>query len=100
MPLTAEAYALTDRAFSKTVAGNNLIYHYTFKLGDGCTVRDLKDKLKRLDFDLLSVKDTYIRAQIEKRIVIIIFLSYFVTRLMLVRHLEKINLSEILKERE
>ncbi|MCR4718118.1 MAG: FtsX-like permease family protein [Firmicutes bacterium] len=60
---------LTDSAFNKTVACNNLIYHYTFKLGEGCTVRDLKDKLKRLDFDLLSVKDTYIRAQIEKGIV-------------------------------
>ena len=59
---------LTGSAFDKISSGNNLKYHYTFKLGEGCTVNDLKDKLKRLKFDLSSVKDTYIRGQIEKGI--------------------------------
>ncbi len=59
---------LTESAFDKISSGNNLKYHYTFKLGEGCTVNDLKDKLKRLKFDLSSVKDTYIRGQIEKGI--------------------------------
>lgn len=60
---------LTESAFNKMASVNNLIYHYTFKLGEGCTIRDLKDKLKKLKFDISSVKDTYIRAQIEKGIV-------------------------------
>lgn len=60
---------LTENAFQKITSGNNLIYHYTFKLGEGCTVSDLKDKLKRLKFDLSSVKDTYLRAAIERGIV-------------------------------
>ena len=36
---------LTGSAFDKISSGNNLKYHYTFKLGEGCTVNDLKDKL-------------------------------------------------------
>ena len=60
---------LTESAFNKLVAGKKLIYHYIFRLGDGCTVRDLKDKLKRLDFDLSAVKDTYLKAQMEKGII-------------------------------
>lgn len=60
---------LTENAFNRIVAGKKLIYHYTFKLGEGYTVKDLKDKLKRLDFDLSAVKDTYLKAQIEKGII-------------------------------
>lgn len=56
---------LTESAFNNVAAGNNLKYHYTFKLGEGCTIKDLKDKLKRLKFDASSVKDTYLRAQTE-----------------------------------
>ena len=60
---------LTESAFNQVSAGNNLKYHYTFKLGEGCSIKDLKDKLKRLKFDVSSVKDTYLRAQTENGIV-------------------------------
>ena len=57
---------VTKSAFSETVRGNKLIYHYKFILGSGVTARDLKDKLKHLKFDTNAVKDTYIKSLLEK----------------------------------
>lgn len=52
---------VTDRAWSDLCGGGKVIYHYAYRLGEGCSVRDLKKKLLELKFDPAAVKDTYLK---------------------------------------
>lgn len=57
---------MTKGGFENITRGKKLIYHYKFLLGDGVYAKDLKKKLEHLKFNASDVKDTYIKAQLEK----------------------------------
>lgn len=56
---------VTASAFNKLKGTNRVIYNYAYKLGSGCTVRELKNKLQHLTFDEGAVKDTYVKEKIN-----------------------------------
>ncbi len=58
------AAVVTDNAWKKLKGNNKTVYNYAFRLGNGCTVKNLKDKLIKLKFDPNVVKDTYLKEQL------------------------------------
>ena len=58
------AAVVTDNAWKKLKGSNKTVYNYAFRLGNGCTVKNLKDKLIKLKFDPNVVKDTYLKEQL------------------------------------
>ena len=52
-----------DSALERLSRGQSVIYHYAYRL-QGCTEKELKEKLTKLTFDPNSVKDTYLRKQV------------------------------------
>lgn len=58
------AAVVTDNAWKKLKGNNKTVYNYAFRLGNGCTVKKLKDKLIKLKFDPNVVKDTYLKEQL------------------------------------
>lgn len=55
---------VTDNAWKKLKGNNKTVYNYAFRLGENCTVKDLKNKLTALKFNPNAVKDTYLKEQI------------------------------------
>ncbi len=56
---------VTADTFAGISRGRKTVYNYAYVLGEGCTARDLKKKLIGLKFDISSVKDTYIKEQLN-----------------------------------
>ena len=57
--------AVTESDWNRLKGANKTAYNYAYKLGSGCDTRDLKDKLMHLKFNAASVKDTYLKGQID-----------------------------------
>lgn len=51
--------------FDALCGNGKIIYNYAYRLGEGCTARDLKNKLQRLKFDGARIRDTYLKAHIQ-----------------------------------
>lgn len=56
---------VSERIWDRLRGSNKTIYNYAYKLGQGCTSKDLKDKLIHLKFDYSTVKDTYIKGELN-----------------------------------
>ena len=63
------AAVVTDNAWKKLKGNNKTVYNYAFRLGNGCTVKNLKDKLIKLKFDPNVVKDTYLKEQLANTLI-------------------------------